>query len=265
MHESRFFFGFGLDTLWPEKLPFSKVIDEKNRHLTLVFLGEKTFEEIDNIKKELPFPEFETAPVAEFDKCLFLPEKKPRLVAWHVNFLEKQKQIIDFQRKLLKTLKEKGFCSNHREEFLAHVTICRDFFDKEIWEKEFQKLPVIIKNFSLYESLGSSKYRVIWQKDFLLPFVEIEHTADIAFRVRGRNIEELKLHSFIALCFKFRPVILFHKYLREVNTIEELIMLLNEILTKVDIERGSIFKAVSFNTKIIEKNAMLEWEMIIDV
>ena len=133
-----------------------------------------------------PKPPFQIGLAGIFDKPVFLAH----VVAWHIHWLEGEKIFLQYQKKLAGWLDLKG-------EFLSHVTLARKPYAIQDWKESFQKLPLYVKNINLYESLGYSKYKALWTFPILAPFDEIEHTADIAFRVRGN----LFLHAQLALSF----------------------------------------------------------------
>lgn len=99
----------------------------------------------------------------------------------------------------------------------------------------------------------------------LAPFEEIEHTADIAFNVRGRDFTELYFNAVGALGFIFPPIIQFKNSSLSVMSIEDVIINLNVCVTLADSAIGAPFKAVSFHHLLTEKNGIYFWEMIIDV
>jgi len=267
----RFFFGFEIFTLWPELPKEKKMIDEKNRHITLLFLGEYNVKEIEKYLRGLPKLDLKVALAGYFDKCLFLPKRQPRLVAFSVDFFEKNKHVEKFQNKLVDFFKNKNFEIKQKNNFLPHVTICRNHFDMQKWQESFKPFPLYIKSINLYESLGNSEYKTIWKKDFLKPFDEISHTADIAFIIRGESYKDLLYNSFIALSFKSLDFFSYHKHLLDghlldVFSIDDVIINLNEIITKAEIDGKHIpFKAVSFHSDIEKKDDILSWEMIVDV
>ncbi len=265
-NDKRVFFGFEIEVFWIELPKEKKIISENNRHITLLFLGKNDVNEINKYLNELPSCNFEIGPVGYFNKCLFLPPKHPRLIAYQADFFEKNKFIRDFQKKLFDFFKKKNFLVKQNNNFLPHVTICRNDFDKQVWKNSFKFLPLFIKSFNFYESLGSSEYKTLWKKDFIEPFEEIKHTADIAFIVKGKNYTDLLFNSFIALSFKSLDFLLYYKELKEVNSIDDVIINLNDIVTKAEIDGLYIpFKAISFHANIEKKDDILNWEMIVDV
>ncbi len=251
MDLKRLFFGIEAVAPWPEELPEGRRLLESDRHLTLAFLGERDPSSID--LDSFPIPPFSIGIGAIFDRPLFLPERSPRVAAWHAHFLELKEEFLEFQKKLVSWL-------DLKEKFLSHVTIARAPFSVREWKDRFQKLPVFFQNIHLYESLGYSRYKPIWTYPILSPFTEIEHTADIAFQIRGKSIGQLFLHAQLALSFHFPPLVSYFDF-SEPTTLDEAISMLNGIISRADSEIGTPFKAVSFHG-LLEQN---QWEMIVDV
>lgn len=266
--KKRLFFALNISAPWPIRYPPGRVLEEKDRHLTLAFLGSVDLSKVQKFLPSFPKIPLKTGFVGEFVKCLFLPVRNPRVAAWeiewynnHAHFLSYQKEIEQWlEKNQLPFVKRKG----QKEEFLPHVTICRQPSALHEWQKSFSPLPIIANGIHLFESLGHSQYTSLWRQDFILPFEEIEHTADIAFKVRGEDFAQLYLHAQIALAFKF-PVFLSYYSTAFVSNIDDVIMNLNEIVGKIDAAEGSPIKAVSFHAEIIKRNELLEWEMIVDV
>nr|NGX36559.1 hypothetical protein [Candidatus Anoxychlamydiales bacterium] len=121
--------------------------------------------------------------------------------------------------------------------------------------------------FNLFESLGGSVYKTLWKKIFVQkPFLEIPHTADIAYLIKGANFSDLLYNSFIALSFKCLSFLNYFKELKDVKTIDDVIINLNEVITKAEIAGEHLpFKAVCFHADIIKKDDIFIWEMIVDV
>jgi len=87
----------------------------------------------------------------------------------------------------------------------------------------------------------------------------------IAFSIRGNSIEQLHLHAQLALAFKSPQLIPFFTS-RLQNSLEEVIISLNEMVSSADAEFGSPFKAISFHGTITpDEQNILRWEMIVDV
>ena len=260
--KKRLFFGMEVFAPWPLKFPSGRVLDESHRHMTLAFLGNVNFS---NLKTSFPKPSFKVGKVGFFDKTLFLPEKHPHVVSWHVKWLDDVALLTAYKNECFSWLKCQGFSLQEQEEFLPHVTICRSPFDQKKWEKAFITLPMMVKDIHLYESVGKLKYLPIWSYSLKAPFVEIEHTADIAFHVYGENILELYTHAIAALAFKFPHIIYFLPDEKNINSVDDIVMSLNQTICRTDSRIGCPFKAVSFHGNFIEIEKILKWEMIVDV
>ena len=243
----RLFFALQVVSPWPDRLPPGRFIAEEHRHLTLAFLGESNMPDLESFPK----PPFSIGLSGFFDKLVLLPKHvHPHVAAWHIHWLEGEQILNAYQKQVLQFLKL------NESPFLPHVTIAREPFDKEAWEHQFELLPMYVKDVRLCELLGYSQYRTIWAYPLQAPFEEHEHTADIAFVIRG----DLYLHAQLALSFKFPP---FLPYIdsRKLTTVNEIVTALNEIIAKIDSKIGCPLKAVSLHGEI--ENG--EWEMIVDV
>lgn len=265
MEEKRVFLGIEVIAPWPETLPDGALIDEKNRHLTLIFLGQQNFSSLELAMREFPKPPFSLALVGKFDRCLFLPPKTPRCIAWNVALLENEILILEYQKTLAQWFEKKGFKSHQRHPFIPHVTLYRKPDSLLEWEKTFVQLPLILQNFHLYESLGHSKYQSLWSYPLIAPFQEIEHTADIGFEIFGASLFQLYLHAFIALCFVFPPLLSYWNYKVCLDNIHDVVIQLNEIFSYADQDIGIPFKAISFHGSLKQNDQLFIWEMIIDV
>jgi len=246
-----FFFGLKVRSPWPSQWPEGRLLDEANRHYTLVFLGNCSAPQ----KNEIELPSFVLGPCGLFTKVLFLPKRHPHVVAWEVKWLE------PFLRD-----HEGQICRRFGKETssIPHVTIARSPKTFHLWKEAFQILPLYAESLHLYESLGYSQYQSVWEHPFIAPFEEIEHTADVAFCVRGENFHNLYVNAFIALCFHCPEVAPFWQD-AEVNSVAEIVMALNRIVSVADTERGCPLKAVSFHGHARKREQFLEWEMIIDI
>jgi len=108
-------------------------------------------------------------------------------------------------------------------------------------------------------------YKSLWEIPLLPPFEEFEHTADIAFLLRGNTPEELHRHAELALSFKFPPLIEFFSAEKQ-HTVQEIVIALNVLIGKADQIYGCPLKAVSFHGNIAQgPHNLLYWEMIVDV
>ena len=133
-------------------------------------------------------------------------------------------------------------------------------------KKKFTPLPFATTNIHLYESLGNSSYIPLNTIPVKKPFEEIEHTADIAFIVRGWSLDELYHNGFTALAFKFPQLLPFFIKQVELSTVEDVIMAINQCLCEADTKIGCPMKGVSFHGQAAKQNDdTLEWEMIVDV
>jgi 2'-5' RNA ligase len=263
--EKRLFFGLEVHAPWPSPLPKARMVAEECRHLTLAFLGEASFLKIQKLFPALPKPPFRVGPVGSFDKCLFLPKWSPRVVSWRVSPFGKDDCVADYQKALIDFLLEQGYQLEKRD-FLQHITLGRKPFVLQEWKKGFVKLPMYYQSLHLYESLDQLQYKPVWSYPIMPPFEEIEHVGDIAYHVYGESIYQVNLNAQIALAFEFPDLLDFLDPKDNKGSLEEIIIGLNEMVTRVDQEIGSPFKAVSFHGEIQEReDGLLTWEMIVDV
>jgi len=262
--QKRLFFGVEVHAPWPKELPDARTLKAKHRHLTLAFLGNTSYSKIKMIIPKIPRPHFRVGPVGMFDSCLFLPRRDPKVVTWHVESFGESDSIALYQEKLASFLEQQGYQLDHRE-FLKHVTLGRSPFLAKQWKKAFQPLPLYFQNLHLYESHSGLRYEPIWTHDFLPPFKEIEHVADIAFHVFGESLQQIYCNAQMALAFECPQILPFLKVHSQVGSLEEIIMKLNEGVTQADREVGMPFKAVSFHGEVEEEAKVLVWEMIVDV
>lgn len=260
----RLFFGIDLETPWPEDWPRGRVLEEADRHLTLAFLGEVEGAAVERLVDQHPVPSCLFAPTGWFDRCVFLPnDQTARVAAWHLAWDDPT--ISLFQKTLLKWLLDFGFLVSQKP-WLSHVTVCRNPVDLKAWAQMFEPLPCYAKAFHLFQSLGSSHYRSLCSKPFLAPFQEIEHTADMAFLVKGTDLFSLYDHAVLALSFKCPPFFRSIKKPLALSSLEDVVIALNGDLSRADRAVGCPFKAVSFHGEIKPLNhPLIEWEMIVDV
>jgi 2'-5' RNA ligase len=261
----RLFFGLQCQAPWPENYPKGRVLKEEDRHLTFAFLGNVDFKQFEAKLSSLPQPHFKVGIVGKFDQLIFLPKRNHTCATWHIEWLEDVQPLNEYRSQLLQWLEKERFLFDKRD-WLPHVTIARKPFEEEEWKNHFESIPVSITSLHLFESLGSSQYKSLWQFPFLPPFIELSHTADIAYLVRGMNVEALYLHGAMALAEHFPPLLKYVSPVKKMENLEEVVMELNEIVSSADSAVGCPFKAVSFHGKLEKKgNDVLEWEMIIDV
>jgi len=257
------FFGMEAIAPWPESFPKGRIIQEKDRHVTLAFLGSVEKDELLDQLRDFPSPPFQTGFSCLAEEILFLPQKKPRVVAWHIRVDER---IKSYQKQLTDWLIERGYPpKNPNRPFLPHITLSRGKFSPKAWERSFSMLPVVLNTIQLYESLGHSQFQVIWKYPLALPFEEFEHTADIAFVIRGSSFSELYHNASTALAFQ-SPSLLEYAIEEEgdFQNLDQIIQALNRVIARSDEEIGVPFKAVSYHGDV-GKAPPYHWEMIVDV
>ncbi len=202
--KKRLFFGLEATSPWPLIMPAGRLICENDRHATLAFLGNIDWAELSPHLKAIPSPSFNIGLGAILDKIMFLPHRRPNVVCWHADFFETLPKLTQYQNELSFWFKEAGFSPlEHVDKWLPHVSLARFPVDMPAWKKAFTPQPAIFKAIHLYESVGESQYCTLWSFPLLLPFEEIEHTADIAFIIKGETFFQVYLHALLALAFKF--------------------------------------------------------------
>lgn len=259
----RLFFGLEIESPWPSSWPKGRILDQIHRHVTLNFLGSVCCKDVKQALPTIPADPFQLSSSGFFNQSLLLPETNPRIVAWHIHWFNSE--IVSLQQKLTKWLKDHRLPVDMRE-WLSHLTVCRAPFDPQEWTSFFAPLPCFAKALHLYESLGSSTYKTLWTLPFLPPFQEIEHMADIAFHIYGKNLNQLYENAFIALAFKHPKILRFWRSQPNYLSLDEIIMGLNDLICQADCFSGCPFKAVSFHgeIKLFQEN-YIQWEMIVDV
>lgn len=263
--KKRLFFGVEVHGLWPSALPKGRYLDEAHRHLTLAFLGDIPYEAFHKIADQIPPPPMRVGSVGYFNECLVLPPRHPHVVAWQTHWWDGNPQLHDYQSSLSKWLSSHHYEMDERP-WKPHVTICRSPFNPKEWLKAFKPLPFYSSSIHLYESKGNLSYVPIKSFSILPPFEEIEHTADMAFLVRGENVREIYHHAFGALTFKVPELMDFYASGYPVDSLDDVIMLLNSSICKADAAVGCPLKAVSFHGQIsVLPDSLLQWEMIVDV
>lgn len=262
--KKRLFFGFEIFAPWPLKMPSGKIIDPIHRHLTVAFLGECNYAHVQQLLKNIPLPDFKVGMVGILDHLVFLPRKHPHVVSYYPQ-LENPEPLIQYQGKLVEFLRANQCQIEDKREFLPHISVCRSPFSEREWRKAFERLPFFMGHLNLYESLGHSTYNSLWSHKLFFPFEEYEHTADIAFKIRGENLFAIFKHALWALAFK-HPSLIQYENLQNFETLDDVIRGLNQIVGEEDAKRGCPFKAISYHGELVrDSNEILEWEMIVDV
>lgn len=261
--QKRLFFGWEVDAPWPSDYPEGREIKENSRHLTLAFLGNISFSKLKPHLSQFPIPFFKVSPVGICDKLLFLPEKSPRVVSLHIQWLTHKNGLLDYQKKILEWLKTLNYPIDERP-LLPHISLARSPFDQKKWEEYFTPLPLSAQSIHLYESMGNLHYEKRWTMTLLSAFEELEHTADIAYTIRGETLQDLFYHAAIALSFKFPTLVTFIPQSVSCSSLEDIIQQLNLLISYADMAIGCPFKAVSYHGEI-RHNQIKEWEMIVDV
>jgi 2'-5' RNA ligase len=261
--EKRLFFGAQITAAWPQELPSGRIIDEEMRHITLAFLGDNDFLTLEKKLDRAPLPPFSIGMAGVGFELLFLPKEQPRVVALNINWLEDPHPIYSFQRNLSQWLEESGY-KLKKHSFMPHITIARAPFEQEQWKSRFEPVPFFLSAIHLYESLGNLNYQSLWKVPLIVPFTEIDHTADIAFIVRATSMQQLFIHAQLALFFVFPPLSQFYTP-SGTETLDEIIIELNRMIALADAEEGCPFKAVSFHGSVVKRDDLFTWEMIVDV
>jgi len=252
----RLFFAAKVEGAWPERLPDGRILDEKVRHITLDFLGPAPTPDLG----QLPKPDFPLAPAGFCTKWALLKH----VAAAEVQWLTGKAAFLLFQKKLHDWLLLQNYRLDDRP-FFPHITAARAPLDRPAWEKAPCQVPFFLTGVHLYESLGGHTYIPLWGEELQAPFSEIEHTADIAFVVRGENLYGLFLHAQLALAFKFPQLVSYFRAYDVPASLDDLILRLNDIVAAADQETGCPFKAVSYHGQLTDRTNHLEWTMIVDV
>ncbi len=264
MKEKKLFLALSVEASSPLNWEGEKMILEKNRHITLSFLGNQEENRIKALLDQIVVPSIGFAGICT--DILFLPEKRPHVVAWEVDWLSQASRFEQFRQHIESILdKEEVDRKNEKRPFFPHITIGRNPREKEKWISSFCPIPFCTPSFCLFQSLGNSEYKKLWEKKSLLPYEEFPHTADLAFYIRGYSLRDLHFHAQLALASFFPPILEFMQASQDNCSIDEAIFRLNEVITKADIEMGTPFKAVSHHGDLSQEEDHMIWELIIDV
>ncbi len=262
MDETRLFFGFEVEAPWRKKQPNARLIKPIYRHMTLAFLPKASLDELKRLQGEFPLPQLPYGPCGLLDELIFLPPKRPRVVAAHPKLFHSYTHVAHYQEILTQWLIDHGFSPAHPDRpWLPHVTIGRAPFDPKAWREDFLPLPFISRHMILYQSLGHSTYEKLWKHKLTPPFEEIHHTADIAYRVRAKSYPELFLNALAALAFR-APSLVTYRVDEKINGLIDVVQLLNRLITQMDIKEGCPLKSVSHQGEVEESEGQLVWEMV---
>ncbi len=268
----RFFFGYDIKAPWPENEPKGRIIPFESRHMTARFIGTCLRSQIINAITSFDFDPFFLTGI--LNAIILLPAKDPHCLSLVFKPIMGAQSSIDLQisleKLLLDTRIDTRLLQQNHIERLPHVTLCRTPFDAEEWRKEFHPLTCYCSELTLFETVGPLKYHKIKSWPLLSPFEVLDHTADLAFWIHGRNYTELFYNALLALSFFYLP---FSKFIPTQHPsfthLGIVIDSLNEVISKIDIEIGSPFKAVSRHErtehKLVCDIQMMSWEMIVDV
>lgn len=246
----------GLETELPDiKILDGRALKKEDLHITLVFLGAKERQKTLELIKKSPPPPFYLPPVALCKKELFLSS----VAAFDVEFLNKRNLFFKWRSAL-----DEFFEIKETRPYIPHITMARGPKNPVFWEKLSFPFPCFFKNLHLYESLGHSRYEKLWTFSFPLIFEPLDHTADYGYVIYGESYDELYLHALATLCFDF-PELTSYLNEKSFNSLEDVIIGLNEILSLADEQKGVAIKAISFSSKIQKYGQGLRWEMIIDI
>ncbi len=262
----RLFFGLAVEAPWPVSLPEGRVLTPECRHMTLAFLGNVSWADVEALLPTLPLPQLKVGVAGHADRSLLLPPAHPHVVAWHVQWRgEAATRLLTYQQELVAFLRAAGYHLDSRP-FLPHVTMARSPFDTHAWRKAFHPMPMVSHTVHLYESVGSLNYTSLWSHHLLSPIEEISHTADVAFRIRAESMQQLGINAQIALCFMMPGLL---PYLNEMFpdiSLEDIVISLNDSITRADSELGCPLKAVSFHGDVVAgPEGVITWEMVVDV
>ncbi len=200
--EARLFFGAEVAAPWPTQLPDGRMLAPEGRHVTLAFLGNTSLPRLLNLLPGAPPPACRVGPVGRFNKLIFLPEAKPRVVAYHIQWLAGGEELTSYQELLVSWLRSHGYLLEERS-FLPHVSIARRPFVLKEWKDVFRPLPMAIRAIHLYQSMGNLVYetRYSWA---LRPPLSEDYTG---VQLQASSWPDLETHARVALAFR-QPLLL---------------------------------------------------------
>ncbi len=252
----RLFLGVHVVGSWPPSFPPGNLIEEEMRHITLAFFGVTSFSRLSSLLPSMPRPPFPMGLGGIGDRIEFFSH----VVAAHVTWLEEADLFTEYYTLVQAWLKSHGYPTDTRP-YAPHITLARQPFSFHEWKQFPMPIPFYATGIHLYESLGHSHYKPLWEIPLPPPFEEIEHTADIAFLVRGTTPRQLLLHGYLALAFNFPPLLTEKLSEEPLDSLDDVIIALNDVIGRADQTLGVPFKAVSFHGDHRDN----QWIMIVDV
>ena len=178
--EKCLFLGVHVVGSWPRSFPPARLIEEEMRHITLAFFGVTSYSRLSSLLPSMPKPPFPVGLGGMGDYIEFFSH----VVATHVTWFEETHLFLEYYTLVQAWLNAHGYPTDTRP-YNPHITLARQPFSFHDWKQIISPIPFYATGIHLYESLGHSHYKPLWEIPLPAPFEEIEHTADIAFLVRG--------------------------------------------------------------------------------
>lgn len=203
----RVFFAYRIEAPWPGELPGGRLLAAEDRHATVAFLGDVDYAAVEAVRDGIPQLPCTLAPVGVFDETLLLPPRRPRVVAWHVDWWTLAEAVAEHVAATQQYLVSKSLLRPENRPWLPHVTLCRNPRSLDEWQAAFKPRPLIATGCYLYESIGKLRYRPLWGAEFLKPFTRCDEEGKVVFLVKGASKEELYLHARIARAFHLPKLI----------------------------------------------------------
>ncbi len=265
LHEEKgpFCLGLKVDAPWPEEMPKGVCVSENFRHIKIADFPHLSDQREQGLEQLHAFSlKRMVGQVGDFDSCFFLPSDQPQEVGWRAH----SEELLTFQNGLLKELFFLHPKEEKEENQNPSMLLCRSPFDPEEWQKAFIPLPFKTDALHLYAQEGPLLFRSLWSVSFLPSFEEEEHTADMAFKIHGENLQEIYRHAFTALAFKIPELLPFFIPLPHIDHLDDIVIVLNQSVSAADAAIGCPLKAVSFHGDLVYLDpSTLQWEMIVDV
>ncbi len=261
--KARAFLAFAASEEYPHKLPEGREIAPSMRHLTLVFFPEVDLKGlIGALDKLSPLPQLGFGGIAK--EFVLLPPRHPRVLAWNVNLGPSLPVIARLAETYGIWAEREGFLQQRETRaYLPHVSLMRSPFSHLDRIKTVYPHPILFPSLHLYESVGNLEYEKRWSKELIVPYREIPHTADVAFEIVGRSLEELYWNASLALATRWEQLLP-----SEIPVLEshpDLIRMLNKRIAEIDSAEGISLKAVSYHSTLTKREDVTYWEMIVDV